>query len=213
MILFFFLFLHLFCFVFFGLILIGSIIHQAALSSCIRIRPHSINPVGSGGFPHLMATFSILRLHLSTPCRPPPIKWEKKGRDTFSNNLIFVLFFPRVSPDLFIRTWMFSFIFFLLVFFNPFYLHRLSVAFGRFSFWPWNKKENDYVSKKEVEGVECVRPWPILSAKWFISRLYKCLKTACFEGFFFSLFLFLSESIVDEFTSEMESLPFHGYWL
>lgn len=138
-------------------------------------------------------------------------KMGKKGRDTFSNNLIFVLFFPRVSPDLFIRTWMFSFIFFLLVFFNRFYLHRLSVAFGRFSFWPWNKKENDYVSKKEVEGVECVRPWPILSAKWFISRLYKCLKTACFEGFFFSLFL--SESIVDEFTSEMESLPFHGYWL
>jgi hypothetical protein len=86
---------------------------------------------------------------------------------------------------------MFSFIFFLLVFFNRFYLHRLSVAFGRFSFWPWNKKENDCVSKKEVEGVECVRPWPILSAKWFMSRLYKCLKTACFEGFF-SLSLSLS---------------------
>ena len=213
MILFFFLFLHLFCFVFFGLILIGSIIHQAALSSCIRIRPHSINPVGSGGFPHLMATFSILRLHLSTPCRPPPTKWEKKGRDTFSNNLIFVLFFPRVSPDLFIRTWMFSFIFFLLVFSILFIsiVYPLHLDVSRFD--REIKKKTTTSVRRRLRGLSVSgRDQFCLQSDSFLDCI-NVWKLPALRGFFLSLFLFLSESIVDEFTSEMESLPFHGYWL
>ena len=71
-----------------GFILIGRIIHQAALSSRIRIRPHSINPVGSGGFLPPASLFSLI----SPGCCTTRTDREK-GRDTFENNS----FFPRLT--------------------------------------------------------------------------------------------------------------------
>lgn len=117
----------------------------------------------------------------------PPTKWEKKGRDTFSKIFLVFLFsffylIPRVSPFFERECSPSSFSF---LFLNPFLSPSSIRCISTFLVLTVKKKENDYVSE---EGVECVRPWPIPSAKWFISRLYKCLKTACFGSFFFFFF-------------------------
>lgn len=151
------------------------------------MHPHSTTFYKSG-----WAGWIPPRLLMATlPSSPSPFRHrqngKKKGRDNFSNNFLVFLFsffylIPRVSPFFERECSPSSFSF---LFLNPFLSPSSIRCISTFLVLTVKKKENDYVSE---EGVECVRPWPIPSAKWFISRLYKCLKTACFGSFFFFFF-------------------------